>query len=97
MKTQPDFIHEFVPGISNRTLLLLHGTGGNEHDLIPLGRAAQCRNVLADIDVRAAINVADDFIELLTRWPKGENLPYHLSEAFVAYRRLEGKTLYTAR
>jgi predicted esterase len=38
MKTQPDFIHEFVPGISNRTLLLLHGTGGNEQDLIPLGR-----------------------------------------------------------
>ena len=37
MKTQPDFIHEFVPGISNRTLLLLHGTGGNEQDLIPLG------------------------------------------------------------
>jgi phospholipase/carboxylesterase len=33
----PDFIHEFVPGSSNRTLLLLHGTGGNEHDLIPLG------------------------------------------------------------
>ena len=38
MKLRPDFIHEFVPGISNRTLLLLHGTGGNEHDLIPLGR-----------------------------------------------------------
>lgn len=38
MKTQPDFIHEFVPGTSKRTLLLLHGTGGNEHDLIPLGR-----------------------------------------------------------
>jgi predicted esterase len=35
---QPDFIHEFVPGGSDRTLLLLHGTGGNEHDLIPLGR-----------------------------------------------------------
>ena len=34
---QPDFIHEFVPGKSNRTLLLLHGTGGNERDLIPLG------------------------------------------------------------
>ena len=34
----PDFIHEFVRGSSNRTLLLLHGTGGNEHDLIPLGR-----------------------------------------------------------
>ena len=38
MRPQPDFIHEFVPGTSNRTLLLLHGTGGNERDLIPLGR-----------------------------------------------------------
>jgi len=38
MRPQPDFIHEFVPGISDRTLLLLHGTGGNERDLIPLGR-----------------------------------------------------------
>ena len=38
MRSQPDFIHEFVPGSSPRTLLLLHGTGGNERDLIPLGR-----------------------------------------------------------
>lgn len=38
MRPQPDFIHAFVPGTSKRTLLLLHGTGGNEHDLIPLGR-----------------------------------------------------------
>ena len=38
MRLQPDFIHEFVPANSNRTLLLLHGTGGNERDLIPLGR-----------------------------------------------------------
>jgi phospholipase/carboxylesterase len=33
------FIHEFVPGTSKRTLLMLHGTGGNESDLIPLGQA----------------------------------------------------------
>jgi len=38
MRPQPDFIHEFVAGASNRTLLLLHGTGGNERDLISLGR-----------------------------------------------------------
>src|SRR5205823_5126063 len=37
MKAGLDFVHEFVPGKSERTLLLLHGTGGNERDLIPLG------------------------------------------------------------
>ena len=38
MPTDLDFIHQFIPGSSNRTLLLLHGTGGDENDLIPLGR-----------------------------------------------------------
>ena len=38
MRPQPDFLYEFVPGNSIRTLLLLHGTGGNERDLLPLGR-----------------------------------------------------------
>src|SRR3954462_11651739 len=38
MNLRPDFIHDFVPGSSVRTLLLLHGTGGNERDLIALGR-----------------------------------------------------------
>lgn len=41
--TDLDFIHRFVPTNSNvkeakLTLLLLHGTGGNEDDLIPLGK-----------------------------------------------------------
>ena len=34
-----NFIHRFLPGTSSRTLLLLHGTGGNEADLIQFGRA----------------------------------------------------------
>src|ERR1700755_2782920 len=36
--SEPAFIHEFVQGTSKQTLLLLHGTGGNEHQLLGLGR-----------------------------------------------------------
>ncbi len=43
-----DFVHRFVPAEEPGapTLLLLHGTGGNEDDLLPLGRM---------IDERAAL------------------------------------------
>lgn len=36
-----DFIHKFIPAQNNgtnKTLLLLHGTGGDEEDLIPIGK-----------------------------------------------------------
>src|SRR5438045_5914803 len=44
-----DFTHRFVPAQktpARRILLLLHGTGGNENDLLPLGR---------DLDPSAAL------------------------------------------
>ena len=34
-----DFIHKFVPGRLPLTLLLLHGSGGDETDLLPIGNA----------------------------------------------------------
>jgi phospholipase/carboxylesterase len=43
------FIHQFIPAPDNpsgRVLLLLHGTGGNENDMVPLGR---------DLDPNAAL------------------------------------------
>jgi predicted esterase len=43
-KSRPDFVHRYLPAAPGRdparayTLLLLHGTGGDENDLLELGR-----------------------------------------------------------
>ena len=34
----PGFVHRYFPGETGVTLLLLHGTGGDENDLVPLGQ-----------------------------------------------------------
>ena len=38
--TQSSFIHRYLPGSDPKRhpLLLLHGTGGNEDDLVPVGQ-----------------------------------------------------------
>ena len=50
MSTATDlgFIHRFVPGPTTKPpILLLHGSGGDEHDLIPLAeRIAPGRTLL---------------------------------------------------
>jgi predicted esterase len=40
LETTLDFVHVYEPPLAadKPTVLVLHGTGGNEHDLIPLGR-----------------------------------------------------------
>ena len=55
-KTQLGFIHRFIPSNKNQagakgkirstTILLLHGTGGNEEDLIPLAQRNSSRRQL---------------------------------------------------
>ncbi len=38
MKAELSYVHRFIPGADRTTLLLLHGTGGDEGDMLPLGR-----------------------------------------------------------
>ena len=47
-------IHIYQPGTINTTLILLHGTGGDEHDLIPL--AKQLLPGAAILSLRGNIN-----------------------------------------
>lgn len=53
MSTASDFIHRFIPAVDGNvaaapTLLLLHGTGGNEDDLLQLGSSlAPTANLLS--------------------------------------------------
>lgn len=51
MTQKQSFIHRFEPAIRLEAppLLLLHGTGGDENDLLPLGRAASPGSALLSV------------------------------------------------
>src|SRR5205814_6314081 len=89
MRPQPDFIHQLVPGNSKRTLLLLHGTGGNERDLIPLGHDLDPNASLLSPRGKVLENGMQDFFVAsprafsiwkickngLTNWPTSSSQP----------------------
>ncbi len=77
----PDFIHEFVPGSSSRILLLLHGTGGNERDLIPLGRELDSNAALLSPRGKVLENGMPRFFRRLTEGVFDlEDLKYRANE-----------------
>lgn len=51
MTQNPSFIHRFEPAtrLEATPLLLLHGTGGDENDLLPLGRAVSPGSALLSV------------------------------------------------
>src|SRR5213079_1380024 len=80
MRPEPDFIHEFIPGDSPRTLLLLHGTGGNGRDLdAKAALLSPCGKVLENGMPRFFRRLAEGVFDL-------EDLKYRTNELadFVA-------------
>ncbi len=60
------FIHRFIPGQkSKRTLLVLHGTGGNEDDLLPVGRMIDSDSALLSPRGKVLENGASRFFRRL--------------------------------
>ena len=66
MSAADTFIHRFVPAEnSKRTLLVLHGTGGNEDDLLPVGRMLDPESALLSPRGKVLENGAPRFFRRL--------------------------------
>jgi predicted esterase len=95
------FTHVFEPGSSDWTLLLLHGTGGDEHDLVGLGRQLApdaallsprgqvLENGMPRFFRRLAVGQLD-IPDLLART---DQLAAFVADAAAAYGRDSGKVL----
>jgi predicted esterase len=90
------FIHRFVPGedASVETLLVLHGTGGNENDLIGIGQAiapgaailSPRGNVLENGAPRFFKRIAEGVFDPKEVRSRGEELARFIRAAAVTYR-----------
>ena len=90
------FIHRFVPGEdpSADTLLVLHGTGGNENDLIGIGQAiapgaailSPRGNVLENGAPRFFKRLAEGVFDPKEVHSRGEELARFIRAAAVTYR-----------
>jgi phospholipase/carboxylesterase len=63
-----DFVHRFIPGKSGRTLLLLHGTGGDEESLVPL--ASRIDGQASILSVRGRV-LENDMPRFFRRFAEG--------------------------
>ena len=66
--TELGFIHRFIPANSKAkqtdlTILLLHGTGGNEEDLIPLGKELASSASILSVGGKFSKMGCPDFLE----------------------------------
>src|SRR5436189_1243554 len=97
-----DFIYRFIPGKGERTLLLLHGTGGDEADLLPLGFAIAPDAALLSPRGRVLENGAPRFFRRLAEGVFDEKdviLRAHELAAFIdaasTQYRIDPKSLVT--
>lgn len=88
------FIHRFIPGEeSSETLLVLHGTGGNENDLVGIGQAiapgaailSPRGNVLENGAPRFFRRIAEGVFDPKEVRSRGEELARFIRAAVVTY------------
>ena len=102
MSAVEGFVHRYVAGSGPATLLLLHGTGGDEHQLIELGR--QLAPAAALLSPRGQVledgvaarffarrGVGDLDLDDLRR--RGDELAAWVGEACLAYERDPARVL----